>query len=337
MSHSFRSSELSQKPLVPNFADRRSFAAGVALCAIFCVNSVYAQRTYPDRPVHIVVPFVPGGGVDTVARSLGERLSNQLAQAFVIDNKGGGNGNIGTEAVAKAVPDGYTLLVAANGVVTNNLLYPRLSFNSLRDFSPVLRIGYAPLVLVTAISAPYKSVQDLVDAGRVKPDSLTYGSAGNGSSGHLAGALFASTGSFSALHVAYKGGSPALIDLIAGRISFMLLNPLEALPHIKSGRLRALAVSGAERVPSLLDVPTMPGFEAAAWWVLLAPSGTPAEIIAKLYAESLKALSNPAMRTRLSDLGLVIAPFTPEQTTTFLRSESDRWGRLIKASNIQAD
>jgi len=302
----------------------------------------WAQGNYPAKSIRLVVPFSAGGAVDTVGRSLGERLATQMGQAVIVDNKPGANANIGTEAVAKAEADGYTLLVAANGVVTNNVLYPKLSFNGLTDFAPISQIGYAPLVLVVPADAPYKSVKDLVAAAQAKPGSLSYGSAGNGSSGHLAGALFASEGKFDALHVAYKGGAPALVDLIAGRTSFMLLNPLEVTAHLKSGRLRALAVSDAQRAPMLPDVPTMaeaglPGVQATVWWTLLAPKGTPAPVLARLNAETRKALDDAGVRERLGALGAVIAPSTPEQTGAFLRSESDKWEKVIRANNIQAD
>ncbi|MES2187462.1 MAG: tripartite tricarboxylate transporter substrate binding protein [Pseudomonadota bacterium] len=321
---------------------RRAFGTLAAGALAAATPLARAQGAYPNKPLRLVVPFAAGGAVDTVARSVGERLAVQMGQPVIIDNRPGANANIGTEAVARSAPDGYTLLVAANGVVTNNTLYPHLSFNGLRDFAPISRLGYAPLVLVVAASSPFKSVKDLVAAGAAKPGSLTYGSAGNGSSGHLAGALLSSLGKFDGLHVAYKGGSPALIDLVADRISFMLLNPLEVLPHVKSGRLRALAVSGEHRAPMLPDVPTMaeagmPGFAATVWWTLLAPAGTPQPIVARLNAETAKALADGGVRERLNGLGAVITPSSPEQTATFLRSESAQWEKVIRAADIHAD
>jgi tripartite-type tricarboxylate transporter receptor subunit TctC len=326
----------------PCLFSRRAFGALTAGALAAATPLARAQGAYPDKPLRLVVPFAAGGAVDTVARSVGERLGVQMGQPVIVDNRPGANANIGTEAVARSAPDGYTLLVAANGVVTNNTLYPHLTFNGLRDFAPVSRLGYAPLVLVVAASSPFKSVKDLVAAGAAKPGSLTYGSAGNGSSGHLAGALLSSLGKFDGLHVAYKGGSPALIDLVADRISFMLLNPLEVLPHVKSGRLRALAVSGEHRAPMLPDVPTMaeaglPGFAATVWWTLLAPAGTPHPIVARLNAETAKALADSGVRERLNGLGAVITPSSPEQTAAFLRSESAQWEKVIRAADIHAD
>ena len=321
---------------------RRHFTPLMFAALVLPGLPVLAQGAYPNKPIRMVVPFAAGGAVDTVGRSVAERLNVQMGQPVIVDNKPGANANIGTENVARAAPDGYTLLVAANGVVTNNTLYPKLSFNGLKDFAPVSRLGYAPLVLVTAADAPYRTVQELIAAGRAKPGQMTYGSAGNGSSGHLAGALLESVGKFDALHVAYKGGSPALIDLIAGRVSFMLLNPLEVLPHIQSGKLKALAVSGEQRAAMLPNVPTMaeaglPNFEATVWWTLMAPAGTPHDIVARLNAETRTALADPAVRERLNGLGAVITPSSPEEATAFLKSESAKWERVIRAANIQAD
>ncbi|QHI98466.1 tripartite tricarboxylate transporter substrate binding protein [Xylophilus rhododendri] len=305
-------------------------------------TSVSAQGAYPNKMIRLVVPFAAGGAVDTVGRSVGEKLGTQMGQPVIIDNKPGANANIGTENVVRSPADGYTLLVAANGVVTNNTLYPKLGFNGLKDFAPISKLGYAPLVLVTAASEPYNTVQELIAAAHAKPGSMTYGSAGNGSSGHLAGALLESVGKFDAVHVAYKGGSPALIDLIAGRLSFMLLNPLEVLPHLQSGKLKALAVSGDQRAPMLPKVPTMaeaglPNFEATVWWTLLAPAGTPADVVARLNTETRKALADPAVRDRLNGLGAVITPSSPAQAADFLKSESAKWERVIRAANIQPD
>ena len=311
------------------------------LLAMLATNAS-AQAAYPGKMIRLVVPFAAGGAVDTVGRSVGEKLGSQMGQPVIVDNKPGANANIGTENVARSPADGYTLLVAANGVVTNNTLYPKLGFNGLKDFAPVSRLGYAPLVLVTATSEPYNSVKELIAAARAKKGEMTFGSAGNGSSGHLAGALLESVGQFDAVHIAYKGGSPALIDLIAGRVSFMLLNPLEVLPHIQSGKLKALAVSGDQRAPMLPNVPTMaesglPNFEATVWWTLLAPAGTPADVVARLNAETRKALADPAVRERLNGLGAVITPSSPAEAAAFLKTESAKWERVIRAANIQAD
>lgn len=314
-----------------------------ALCLTLGIGvNALAQDQYPSRPIKLVVPFAAGGAVDTVGRSLGDRLAAQMGQPVIVDNKPGASANIGTEAVAKSTADGYTLLVGANGVVTNNALFPTLGFNGLRDFSAVSLIGYAPLVLVVPADSPFKTVQELLSQARAKPGALTYGSAGNGSSGHLAGALLTSVGKFDALHVPYKGGAPALIDLIAGRLNFMLLNPLEVLPHIQSGKLKAIAVSGKERAAMLPAIPTMAeagmaGFDASVWWVLMAPVKTPAAIVTRLNSESRKALEDTAVRERLNGLGAVITPSSPEEAATFLRKEAAKWEQVIRSANIKAD
>ncbi|TAL64756.1 MAG: tripartite tricarboxylate transporter substrate binding protein [Burkholderiaceae bacterium] len=304
--------------------------------------STFAQQGYPSKPLHLIVPFAAGGAVDTVARVIGARLATQLGQPVLVENKPGASGDIGADAVAKAAPDGYTLLVGANGLATNMTLYPNLPFNTLRDFAPISRLGYAPLVLVTGSSQPFKTVRGLLAWGKKHPGQLTYASAGNGSSGHLAGALLASTADIQAMHVPYKGGAPALVDLIAGRISFMLLNPLEVLPHVKSGRLRALGISGDQRLMLLPGVPTLaesglPGFEASVWWGLLAPAGTSHEIVARLNVETAKALADPAVRERLTSLGAVITPSTPDQFSTFMHTEIDKWAGVIKTAHIHTD
>ena len=315
----------------------------VVASSLLCLlpGTASAQK-YPAQPIHVVIPFSPGGAVDTVGRTLGERLGTQMNQSVIIDNKPGASANLGAEFVAKAAPDGYTLLVAANGLATNMTLFKSLPFNTLKDFAPISLIGNAPLVLVTAADSPYKSLKDLIAAGRADRNALTYGSAGNGSSGHLAGALLVSVGQFEALHVPYKGGAPALVDLIAGRTSFMLLNPLEVAAHVQSGRLRALAVSSPQRIAMMPTVPTMaeaglPGFEAGVWWALLAPAGTPKDIVARLNAETRKALADPTAREHLVALGAVVTPGTPEQLAAFLQSEVAKWSAVIKAAHIEAE
>ncbi len=312
------------------------------ICLAAAPFALFAADAYPSKPIHLVVPFTPGGAVDTVGRTLGERLSAQMGQPVIVDNKAGASANIGADYVAKAAPDGYTLLVGANGLATNPSLFAKLSFDPQRDLTPVALLGNPVLVLVTAADSPLKSVQQLIATGRADPKALTYASAGNGSSGHLAGALLVSVGKFEALHVPYKGGGPALIDLIAGRVSYMLLNPLEVLPQVRSGKLRALAVSSAKRSPLLPEVPTMaeaglPGFEAGVWWALMAPAGTPKDIVAKLNAETLKALADPTAKSRLEALGAAVTPSSPEQLGAFLHGETAKWAQVIKAANIQAE
>jgi len=309
---------------------------------LLAVPAAALAQAYPSKPVHIVVPFPPGGAVDTIARVVGQRLSEQMGQPIIVDNRPGASANIGAELVAKAAPDGYTLLMAANGLATNNTLFPKLAFNGVRDFSAVARIGYAPLVLVVNPSFQAKSLKELIALAKAEPGKLTYASAGNGSSGHLAGELFKISAKIDALHVPYKGGAPAIADLLGGRISFMPINPIEALSHIKAQRLRVLAVASDKRLASLPDVPTvneagLPGFEASVWWGLVAPAKTPTDVIARLNAETGRALDDQGVRDRLTALGVVITPGTPEQFAAFIRAEDARWASVIKASGIVAD
>ena len=315
--------------------------ASLALIAALLPATPFAQ-TYPNKPVKVVVPFPPGGAVDTIARVVGQRLSEQLAQPVIVDNRPGASANIGTELVAKAAPDGYTLLMAANGLATNNTLFPKLTFNGVRDFTAVARIGYAPLVIVVNPSFQAKSLGELIALAKAEPGKLTYASAGNGSSGHLAGELFKISAKIDVLHVPYKGGAPAMTDLLGGRISFMPINPIEALSHIKAQRLRVLAVASDKRVASLPDVPTVSeagvqGYEASVWWGLVAPAKTPKEIVTRLNAETLQALGDAAVKSKLAELGVVITPGTPEQFGDFIRAEDARWASVIKASGITAD
>jgi tripartite-type tricarboxylate transporter receptor subunit TctC len=324
---------------------RRTFlgVAAIAAGALFAAIAAPASaQAYPAKPVKIVVPFPPGGAVDTVARVVGQKMSDQMGQPVIVDNRPGASANLGADVVAKSAPDGYTILLGANGLATNASLFSNLGFDALKDFAPIGRVGYAPVVLVVPADSPLKSLKDLVAAAKAKPGSLTYASAGNGSSNHLAGELFKSAAGIDALHVPYKGGAPALTDLLGGRISFMLLNPVEVLPHVKAQKLRALAVASDKRLAILPDAPTMSeaglaGFEASVWWGFVAPAKTPRDAIVKLNAELNKALADPGVREKLGELGVVFTPGTPEQFGTFLTAETDKWAKVIKSAKITAD
>jgi tripartite-type tricarboxylate transporter receptor subunit TctC len=311
------------------------------LVPLVTAPAAYAQG-YPDRPIKIVVPYAAGGAVDIVARSIGQPLAEALKQPVIVDNRPGASANIGMELVAKAVPDGYVLLMASNGIATNMALFPNLAFDGRRDFAPVAKIGYAPLVIVVPASSPAKSLKDLIAIAKADPGKLTYASAGNGSSGHLAGELLKSTAKIDVLHVPYKGGAPAITDLLGERISFMPINPVEVIAHIRAGRLRALAVASDKRFSLLPDVPTvaeagLPGYEASVWWGLVAPAKTPQEIVRELNAETNKALSTPAIANKLSELGVVVTPGTPQQFADFIGSQTELWAAVIKSAGIRAD
>ena len=261
---------------------------------------------------------------------------------MIVDNRPGASANIGMEIAAKAAPDGYTLLMASNGIATNMALFPNLTFDGRRDFAPIAKIGYAPLVIVVPASSPAKSLKDLITMAKAEPGKLTYASAGNGSSGHLAGELLKSTAKVDILHVPYKGGAPAITDLLGERITFMPINPVEVIAHIRAGKLRALAVASGKRVPLLPGVPTvaeagLPGYEASVWWGLVAPMKTPPDIVRQLNAETDKALANPAIANKLAELGVVVTPGAPDEFGAFITSQTGLWSGVIKSGGIKPD
>lgn len=300
-----------------------------------------AAQAYPTRPVHIIVPFAAGGGVDTVARIIAEPLSVRLRQSVIVDNKPGASANLGAAYVAKSEPDGHTLLLASSGLSVNVTLFAHPGF-TLRDFAPVERIGYAPLVFVVPTASPAHSFKELTALARAQPGKLTYGSAGNGSSSHLAGELLKTMAGIDVVHVPYKGGAPAVTDLLAGRIAFMATNPIEVLSYIRAGRLRALAVGGPERFGLLPAVPTvseqgLPGYEATVWWGIVVPAHTPPAIVATLSKDAAAVLADPATRQKLTDVGVVVTPDGPAGFGNFLKTEVAKWARVIKTSNVHVE
>ncbi len=315
---------------------RRATAAIVAAVPLFA-----AAQPFPTKPLHVIVPFAPGGAVDTVARIVGAKLSEELGQPVIVENKPGGQANIGAELVANSTPDGYTMLLGANGLATNPTLM-HMSFDPLKAFATVARVGYAPLVLVVPEKSPAKSVAELVAYIKAHPGSTNYGSAAVGGSGHLASELFKMKTGTDSQHVPYKGGAPALTDLIAGRLDYMLLNPLETAPHVKAGRLRALAVSSSKRIASLPQVPTfteagLKDFNASVWWGFVVPAATPKDVVAKLSSAILKALDDPQVKGKLESLGAVVDPQDSAAFGAFLRSETATWADVIRKARIRAE
>ncbi len=316
-------------------------ALTLGLTGVLTSPAALAQE-WPAKPIHIVVPYAAGGAVDTVARLTGQRLAERLGQPVIVDNKPGASANIGLDAVAKATPDGYTLLMTANAQATNASLFAHLPYDPQRDFTPVAQVGYAPLVIVVPAASPAHTFKELLAQAKAEPGKLSYASAGNGSSGHLAGEALKQAAHIDVLHVPYKGGAPALTDLLGERISFMPINPVEVMAHIRSQKLRALAVASPTRIDLLPDVPTvaesgLPGFDVSVWWGLVAPGGTPRSVVTRLNAEMQKVLAEPALRERLTALGAVITPGSAEQFAEFIRAETARWNRVIKAANIKPD
>ena len=319
-------------------------AALVAAGATLAASHVLAAGPggYPSRPVTIVVPFAPGGGSDNIARLLAMRLSERIKATFIIDNKPGAGTNIGNEAVSRAAPDGQTLLFGQVTLSINPSVYKGLRYNVQKDFAPVAQFATSPTVLVVASTTPAKSVQEFVAYAMANPGKVNFGSGGSGTSVHLAGELFASVTGTQMVHVPYKGSAPAMTDLIGGQIQAMFDTAPSALPHVKGGKVRALAVTGQKRLDDLPNVPTfaeagVAGFDAPAWYGLLAPAKTPAPIVQYLNADIQEILKEPATQQRLAQLGATPAPGTPEAFGTFIRAESERWSAVVRKANVTLD
>jgi tripartite-type tricarboxylate transporter receptor subunit TctC len=314
----------------------------VVLLAMLVSHAALAQA-WPNRPVRLLVPFAAGAGTnDIMARLVGQHVGAGLGQPVVIENRPGAGGIAGTEAAAKAAPDGYTFLMTSVSLVTSAYLYARLPYDPQKDFVPVSLVATAPLMLVVHPSVAAKSVQELVVLAKANPGRLTYGSGGVGSTPHLAGELFKSLAGIDAVHVPYKGGAPALNDLLGGQLSFMIENVPGTMPFVKGGKLRALAITSAQRSPLDPALPTMaeagvPGYEVVGWNGIVAVAGTPPEIVARLQAEVARALRLPEVRERLAALGAEPVGSTPEEFGAFLRSEMTLWGRIIREKGIRSE
>lgn len=314
----------------------------LAACALLPALAT-ATEPYPSRPVRLVVTFPAGGGIDLIARTVGQKLADTLGQQFVIDNRAGGGGVIGTEIVARAAPDGYNLLLASGtGFIINPLLMPKLPYDPFRDFAPVTLMAVNPTILCVHPSLPVGNVKELIAHARAKPRQLNYASAGPGSPIHLGMELFKSLTATDLVHVPYKGAVPAVTDLLAGQVQVMLNTMPTMLPHVKTGKLRALAVGSARRARAAPDLPTIaeagvPGFEAVAWVGLAAPAKTPAPVIAKLNQEVGRVLADADVVQRLATQGAEAQASTPEGFTRFMREESARSRKVIAFAGIKAE
>ena len=320
---------------------RRSLLAGMgALAAAPCATA--QPRWAPDRPVRVVVPFVAGGSTDVTARLVAQALAERMGQPFVIENRPGAGGNIAAEAVARSAPDGYTLFMATSGIIAaNQALYRTLPFDGVRDFAPISQVAFIPNLLVVNPELPARSIADLIALARSRPGQVNYGSAGAGTSQHIAGALFAARAGVDMAHVSYRGGAPAVTDLVAGRIQ-MIMSPLvEVIAHVQAGRLRPLGVTTTRRSPLLPDVPTiaetLPGFEVALWNGFLAPSGTPPAAVARFAEETAAVLRTPEMRARLAEQGSEPVGSTPVEFTAFIRAEIPKWTEMVRLSGATAE
>jgi tripartite-type tricarboxylate transporter receptor subunit TctC len=314
-----------------------------ALIASFLFSAFALAQSYPSRPVRVIVPWPPGQATDIAARVVAQKLQEALGQPFVIDNKPGAGGSIGTDAVAKSPADGYTLLAASSGPVSIMPSLQKLGYDPLKDLAPISLICRNAYVLVTHPDFPANNARDFIAELKANPDKYTFSSSGTGATAHLFAELFNSTAGIKARHVPYKGTAPAITDIINGQITYTMETVAATLPHVKSGRLRALGVSTMRRTVALPDVPTLAeasdlrDFDAAAWIGYAAPAGTPREVLQRLSSEMHKLLQDPEMKDRLANLGLDPAPSSPDEMAGFLRREQDRYAQIIKAANIRLE
>jgi tripartite-type tricarboxylate transporter receptor subunit TctC len=314
----------------------------IAFLALAAALPALAQD-WPTKPVKFVVPFPPGGSVDPLARLLGVKLTDSLKQQFIVENKPGAAGSIGAAYAAKSPADGYTFLFVFDSHAVNPALIPNLPFDTVKDLAPVMLVGTAPMAIATAAGKPYKSFGDVVKAAKAKPDSVTYGSIGNGSLGHLTMTLVQQAAGVKLVHVPYKGGGPMTQDAIGGQVELAIGSVAVITPHVKGGKLRAVAITGDKRSHALPDVPSLAeqgfkGFSALAWWGVFAPAGTPKPVMDKFHAELVKALGLSDVKRTLGDtLGMDLVVSSPDALHKFLLNEMARWGKVVKDNNIRPD
>ena len=316
---------------------------GIAFAALasLAAGAAYAQQ-YPTKPIRLIVPFAPGGGTDITARVIALKLGDALGQTVVADNRPGANGTIGVDLCAKATPDGYTLTMISSSHAVNVSLYTKLPYDLIKDLAPITQATRQPYALVIHPAVPAKSVKELIALAKAKPGTLNYGSSGTGGLSHLSGALLASLSGVSMVHVPYKGGFPALMDVVGGQIQMLFSTLLQSQPQIKAGRLRILAVTTAQRWPSAPEVPTMaeagvPGYEVTQWYGILAPAKTPQPIVVKLSKEIARFLHQSDVKEKLAADGADAVGSTPEQFGAHVRTEVARWNKLVKQIGLKAD
>ena len=315
-------------------------AAGAAGALAATAPAAVAQEVYPNRPVKIVVPYPPGGTTDLLARAVAARLTESLKQTFIVENRGGASGSIGTTAVARSAPDGYTLLMATISTHGINPAISQVPYDPVKDFAPVTDVADTPNVLTTHVNTPYKTLADVLTAARAKPGAITFGSTSPGGSPHMSGELLKSMSGADLLHVPYKGGGPMLIDLIGGQIELGFDNLPSSMPHIRAGKLRAIAVTTTERWPGAPEIPTiaesgLPGYEVSAWFGLLAPAGTPKSIIDQLQKAVLQSLRTPDMAAQLMELGAKPVGNTPAEFAGMIEAELAKWRKVATTNKLQ--
>ena len=322
---------------------RRAVLSAIALAAAATLPLGAAAPHYPTKPITIVVPFAAGGTTDILARLVGQHLSTELGQPVVVENKAGAGGNIGAAFAAKAAADGHTLFMGTVGThAINAALYKKLPYDPIKDFAPLTRVAMVPNLLVAHPSQPFKTVQEMIAYAKANPGKINFGSPGNGASPHLSGELFKSMTKVDMVHVPYKGSAPAVSDLLGGQISIMFDNLPSVIPHVRGGKLRAIAISTAKRSADLPDVPTIaeagvPGYEATSWFGLFAPAATPAPVLAKISTALGKVLANAEVKKKIDDQGGEPANETPAEFADFIQKESLKWGKVVKESGASLD
>ncbi|WP_251375135.1 tripartite tricarboxylate transporter substrate binding protein [Polynucleobacter sp. MWH-UH35A] len=302
-----------------------------------------AAQEWPAKPIKWIVPFPPGGAMDVIARALADSSSKSLGQTIFVENKPGAGGNIGAELVARSEADGYTMMITSIGMATNKFLYPKLAYDPVRDFAPVSLIAIVPNVLVTNATQPnVKTVAEVIANAKAQPGKLTYASAGNGTSIHLAGEVFTSLAKIDMQHIPYKGSGPAVTDLLGGQVNYMFDSITSAKPHIASGKLRAIGLTTAKRSKSLPGVPTiaesgLPGYDVTPWFAVFVPANTPKPVIKKLNSALIASMNTQAIKEKFESIGAEPIGSSPEEMAIYLNKEIERWGKVISANNIKAD
>jgi tripartite-type tricarboxylate transporter receptor subunit TctC len=314
----------------------------LVVAAMLASGAASAQSGFPSKAVHILVPYPAGGGVDILARTLGDELSRQWGQSVVVENRPGAGGVVASQALATSPPDGHTLMVVASGHATNPFLYAKLPYDTFKDFTPISLLASSPNILLVRADSPYKTLADLLAVARQKPGSLSYGMAGNGTSTHLAGELLKNLAKVDIVAIPYKGGGPAMNDLLSGQIPISLNNGPESIGQISAGTVRALGVTTAKRVSMLPGIPTIaeagvPGYDTGVWWGLLGPANMSAELVAKLSHDFVAAVNAPAVKDRLGSLGASPIGGSPQQFEAQIRADYDKWGPIIKAAGIKPE
>jgi tripartite-type tricarboxylate transporter receptor subunit TctC len=313
----------------------------ICAAALLAFGAVHGQTPFPSRPVHLFVPYAAGGGVDILARTLGDAVSKQWGQSVVVENRPGAGGVVASQALVTSAPDGYTLMVVASGHATNPFLYPKLPYDTFKDFTPISILGSSPNILVVRADSPFKTVADVIAQAKAKPGSLSYGQSGNGTSTHLAGELLKKLAGFDMSAIPYKGGAPAINDLLGGQIPMSFNNAPEALGQLEAGTLRALAVTTIKRSPFLPNVPaiseTVPGYDTEVWWALLGPAGMPPDLVAKISRDFVAALKTDAVKERLAKFGASPIGSSPEALDARIHADYEKWGAIIKSAGITAE